>query len=100
MSLLCLRTDEEVGPLPPLSASLAAGFSGIVAAAASHCFDTAKSRAQCIVLPKVCRLLHVTCRMQFSNTFIPNHYCINDSTSSINADKLVCKEYFSCVNHT
>ncbi|KAJ4717645.1 Mitochondrial substrate carrier family protein [Melia azedarach] len=46
------RTDEEVGPLPPLSASLAAGFSGIVAAAASHCFDTAKSRAQCIVLPK------------------------------------------------
>ncbi|XP_055830947.1 mitochondrial arginine transporter BAC2 isoform X2 [Solanum dulcamara] len=46
------RSDEEVGPLSPLAVSLAAGFSGSVAAAASHCFDTAKSRSQCIVLPK------------------------------------------------
>lgn len=46
------RSDEEIGPLSPLSISLAAGFSGSVAAAASHCFDTAKSRSQCTVLPK------------------------------------------------
>ncbi|XP_022138932.1 uncharacterized protein LOC111009990 isoform X2 [Momordica charantia] len=46
------RSDEEVGPLSPLSVSLAAGFSGAVAAAASHGFDTAKSRSQCTVLPK------------------------------------------------
>ncbi|XP_009630365.1 mitochondrial arginine transporter BAC2 [Nicotiana tomentosiformis] len=46
------RSDEEIGPLSPLAVSLAAGFSGSVAAAASHGFDTAKSRSQCIVLPK------------------------------------------------
>ncbi|NP_001315547.1 mitochondrial substrate carrier family protein isoform X1 [Solanum lycopersicum] len=46
------RFDEEVGPLSPLAVSLAAGFSGSLAAAASHCFDTARSRSQCIVLPK------------------------------------------------
>ncbi|KAK4593591.1 hypothetical protein RGQ29_017630 [Quercus rubra] len=46
------RSDEEIGPLSPLAVSLAAGFSGSVAAAASHCFDTAKTRTQCIVLPK------------------------------------------------
>ncbi|XP_007031682.2 PREDICTED: mitochondrial arginine transporter BAC2 [Theobroma cacao] len=46
------RCDEEIGPLSPLAVSLAAGFSGSVAAAASHSFDTAKSRSQCIVLPK------------------------------------------------
>ncbi|XVE65618.1 hypothetical protein DITRI_Ditri08aG0014700 [Diplodiscus trichospermus] len=46
------RYDEEIGPLSPLAVSLAAGFSGSVAAAASHGFDTAKSRSQCIVLPK------------------------------------------------
>lgn len=51
------RSDEEIGPLPPLYVSLAAGFSGAVAAAASHCFDTAKNRSQSIVLPKVCYLL-------------------------------------------
>ncbi|XP_057495934.1 mitochondrial thiamine pyrophosphate carrier 1-like isoform X1 [Actinidia eriantha] len=45
-------TDEEVGPLSPLAISLSAGFSGSIAAAASHSFDTAKSRSQCIVLPK------------------------------------------------
>lgn len=39
--------------MSPLAVSLAAGFSGSVAAAASHSFDTAKSRSQCIVLPKV-----------------------------------------------
>lgn len=46
------RSDEEIGPLSPLAVSLAAGFSGTVAAAASHGFDTAKSRSQCVVLPK------------------------------------------------
>lgn len=46
------RTDEEIGPLSPLAVSLAAGFSGSLAAAASHAFDTAKSRSQCTVLPK------------------------------------------------
>lgn len=55
--MLSLRSDEEIGPLSPLGVSLAAGFSGSVAAAASHCFDTAKSRSQCVVLPKVCLLL-------------------------------------------
>ena len=53
MCLFLSRSDEEIGPLSPLAVSLAAGFSGSVAAAASHCFDTAKSRSQCIVLPKV-----------------------------------------------
>lgn len=46
------RSNEEVGPLSPLAVSISAGLSGAVAAAASHCFDTAKSRSQCIVLPK------------------------------------------------
>ncbi|KAK9292399.1 hypothetical protein L1049_020366 [Liquidambar formosana] len=46
------RFDEEIGPLSPLAVSLAAGFSGTIAAAASHGFDTAKSRSQCTVLPK------------------------------------------------
>ncbi|KAK1304996.1 UPF0426 protein [Acorus calamus] len=44
---------EDGGPVPPLMVSLAAGFSGSVAAAASHCFDTAKSRHDCSVLPKL-----------------------------------------------
>ncbi|WOL11791.1 hypothetical protein Cni_G20555 [Canna indica] len=43
---------DEVGPLSPLASSLAAGFSGMVAAAPSHLFDTAKTRSQCIVTPK------------------------------------------------
>ncbi|KAK2986933.1 hypothetical protein RJ640_009076 [Escallonia rubra] len=46
------RFAEEIGPLSPLYVSLAAGFSGSIAAAASHCFDTARTRSQCIVLPK------------------------------------------------
>ncbi|KAJ4963987.1 hypothetical protein NE237_023926 [Protea cynaroides] len=46
------RSIEEIGPMSPLAASLAAGASGSLAAAASHCFDTAKSRSQCTVLPK------------------------------------------------
>ncbi|RVW39551.1 hypothetical protein CK203_104867 [Vitis vinifera] len=49
---IALGSDDEIGPLSPLAVSLAAGFSGSVAAAASHSFDTAKSRSQCIVLPK------------------------------------------------
>lgn len=46
------RSDEEIDPLSPLTVSIAAGISGSIAAAASHCFDTAKSRSQCIVVPK------------------------------------------------
>ncbi|XP_068669199.1 mitochondrial tricarboxylate transporter 1 [Aristolochia californica] len=46
------RTKEDIGPTSPLASSLAAGFSGVVAAAASHCFDTAKTRSQAIVVPK------------------------------------------------
>ncbi|KAF9591133.1 hypothetical protein IFM89_002088 [Coptis chinensis] len=42
----------EIGMLSPWVASVAARLSGLVAIAASHCFDTAKSRSQCIVLPK------------------------------------------------
>ncbi|KVI10956.1 uncharacterized protein LOC112505650 [Cynara cardunculus var. scolymus] len=45
-------SDDDVGPLHPLAVSLAAGFSGSIAAAASHSFDTAKCRSQCLVLPK------------------------------------------------
>lgn len=60
MHFLCLRSDDEIGPLSPWAVSLAAGVSGSVAAAASHCFDTAKSRSQCIVLPKVCYLFLAT----------------------------------------
>ncbi|PHT65087.1 hypothetical protein T459_29512 [Capsicum annuum] len=45
-------SDEDVGPLSPLAVSLTAGFSGSLAAAASHGFDTAKSLSQCMVLPK------------------------------------------------
>eukprot|EP00262_Sarcandra_glabra_P000040 TRINITY_DN10045_c0_g1_i1.p1 TRINITY_DN10045_c0_g1~~TRINITY_DN10045_c0_g1_i1.p1 ORF type:complete len:291 (-),score=49.99 TRINITY_DN10045_c0_g1_i1:300-1172(-) len=46
------RSVEEIGPVSTLAASLVAGFSGSVAAAASHCFDTAKIRSQCVVIPK------------------------------------------------
>ncbi|CAN0825256.1 Mitochondrial arginine transporter BAC2 [Linum grandiflorum] len=46
------RFDDEIGPLSPLAVSAAAGFSGSIAAAASHGFDTAKCRFQCTVLPK------------------------------------------------
>ncbi|GFP87089.1 hypothetical protein PHJA_000852700, partial [Phtheirospermum japonicum] len=46
------RYDNEVGPLSPIALSLAAGVSGSFAAAASHGFDTTRSRSQCTVLPK------------------------------------------------
>ncbi|GMH29738.1 hypothetical protein Nepgr_031581 [Nepenthes gracilis] len=45
-------SDDDIGPLSPLEVSLAAGFSGSAAAAASHGFDTARCRSQCTVLPK------------------------------------------------
>lgn len=45
-------TIDEIGPLSPLAVSMAAGFSGAVAAAASHGFDTSRTRSQCVVLPK------------------------------------------------
>ncbi|KAF6164916.1 hypothetical protein GIB67_017119 [Kingdonia uniflora] len=46
------RYYEEIGPVSPFASSLAAGVSGSIAAAASHVFDTAKSRSQCTVTPK------------------------------------------------
>ncbi|XP_021735864.1 uncharacterized protein LOC110702463 [Chenopodium quinoa] len=46
------ETNDEIGPLSPLVVSLSAGFSGSMAAAASHGFDTSRTRSQCIVLPK------------------------------------------------
>lgn len=46
------RSINDVGPVSPLASSLAAGFSGAVAAAASHPLDTAKTRSHCVVLPK------------------------------------------------
>ncbi|TKY59531.1 Mitoferrin protein [Spatholobus suberectus] len=46
------RLNEEVGPLSPLTVSLTAGFSASVAGAASHGFDTTRSRSQCTVVPK------------------------------------------------
>lgn len=51
--LSLIRNLEEAGPVPPFASSVAAGFAGAVAAAASHTFDTAKSRSECIVVPKV-----------------------------------------------
>lgn len=46
------KSDEEIGAVSPLALSSAAGVSGSIAAMASHGFDTARSRSQCIVLPK------------------------------------------------
>ncbi|CAA0812420.1 Mitochondrial substrate carrier family protein [Striga hermonthica] len=54
------RYDYEVGPLSPIALSLAAGVSGSIAAAASHGFDTTRSRSQCTVLPK-----HLTMERKF-----------------------------------
>jgi hypothetical protein len=49
-----LRKLEEAGHVHPVASSVAAGLSGVVAAAASHTIDTAKSRSECNVVPKVC----------------------------------------------
>jgi hypothetical protein len=38
-----LRKLEEAGHVHPVASSVAAGLTGVVAAAASHTFDTAKS---------------------------------------------------------
>ncbi|XP_021863218.1 probable S-adenosylmethionine carrier 2, chloroplastic [Spinacia oleracea] len=46
------ETNDEIGPLSPLLVSMAAGCSGSMAAAASHGFDTSRTRSQCVVLPK------------------------------------------------
>ncbi|KAK9069553.1 hypothetical protein SSX86_011457 [Deinandra increscens subsp. villosa] len=59
-------SDEDIGPLHPLAVSLAAGFSGSIAAAASHSFDTAKCRSQCLVLPK-----YITMERQFLRWSLP-----------------------------
>lgn len=50
---MMFRYDTEAGPLSPIAVSLAAGVSGSLAGAASHGFDTTRSRSQCTVLPKV-----------------------------------------------
>ncbi|XLR30999.1 hypothetical protein S83_058899, partial [Arachis hypogaea] len=47
-----LNSDEEVGPLSPLFVSITTGLSALVAATASHAFDTTRTRSQCTVLPK------------------------------------------------
>ncbi|KAK1440309.1 hypothetical protein QVD17_06134 [Tagetes erecta] len=59
-------SDEDIGPLHPLAVSLAAGFSGSIAAAASHSFDTAKCRSQCLVLPK-----YITMERKFLRWSLP-----------------------------
>lgn len=46
------RSLEEVGPVSPIGLTVAAGFSGSLAAAVSHGFDTSRSRSQCTILPK------------------------------------------------
>ncbi|XP_031485913.1 uncharacterized protein LOC116254582 [Nymphaea colorata] len=46
------RFPEEISSISPIEASIAAGISGSIAAASSHSFDTAKSRSQCVVIPK------------------------------------------------
>lgn len=51
--LSLLRNIEDAGPVHPFASSVAAGIAGAVAAAASHSFDTAKSRSECTVVPKV-----------------------------------------------
>jgi hypothetical protein len=66
------RNLDEAGPVHPLASSLAAGFSGVVAAAASHTFDTAKSRSQCTVIPKV--LLYLTA-FELGAAFFPVCKC-------------------------
>ncbi|MCH89153.1 mitochondrial arginine transporter BAC2, partial [Trifolium medium] len=45
--------NQDIGPLSPLAVTLAAGFSGSVAAAASHGFDTARitSPSSCCMIP-------------------------------------------------
>ncbi|KAK1304995.1 hypothetical protein QJS10_CPB11g02372 [Acorus calamus] len=63
------RDIEDSGPVPPLMVSLAAGFSGSVAAAASHCFDTAKSRHDCSVLPK-----YITMEWKFLGWKLPGSW--------------------------
>ncbi|XLR27319.1 hypothetical protein S83_055219, partial [Arachis hypogaea] len=45
-------SDEEVDPLSPLFVSITAGLSALVTTAASHAFDTTRTRSQCTVLPK------------------------------------------------
>ncbi|WZY93043.1 hypothetical protein YC2023_065372 [Brassica napus] len=64
MILLSFSSEEEVGPLSPVAVSIAAGFSGAIAAAASHSFDTARTRAQCVILPK---RIHVVQQMNPRN---------------------------------
>lgn len=105
--VVSLRYDEEIGPLSPLAVSLAAGFSGSVAAAASHGFDTAKSRSQCTVLPKVFLLLGITLPLM---TALACWLCSSSLTFAVSFpyNQLLCKvflfsylliyllRYFSC----
>lgn len=63
--MLLFRSIDDVGPASPLASSLAAGFSGAIAAALSHSFDTAKTRSQCIVIPKVLLCTRYFCTSPF-----------------------------------
>eukprot|EP00249_Psilotum_nudum_P012588 c23871_g1_i1 orf=184-1323(+) len=46
------RSLEDLAPLSPLQLSTTAGIAASIAATASHCFDTVKSRSQGAVMPK------------------------------------------------
>ncbi|KAG2315154.1 hypothetical protein Bca52824_018276 [Brassica carinata] len=46
LNLYFLLFSEEVGPLVPVAISIAAGFSGNIAAAASNSFDTARTHSE------------------------------------------------------
>jgi len=52
---LCVmsRSLEDIDPLTPWQLSVTAGLAASVAAVASHPMDTAKTRSQATVLPKV-----------------------------------------------
>ncbi|KAG0460759.1 hypothetical protein HPP92_020624 [Vanilla planifolia] len=64
------RSISEAGPVSPLASSIAAGFSGAVAAAASHSFDTAKTRSQCVVVPKYIHMERKLLRWQAPGIWI------------------------------
>ncbi|XP_040378862.1 mitochondrial tricarboxylate transporter 1 [Oryza brachyantha] len=74
---------EEAGPLSPFASSLAAGFSGVVAAAASHTFDTAKSRSECAVIPKYIAMERRLLKWKPPGTWIERKTGISPANRSI-----------------
>ncbi|OEL36499.1 hypothetical protein BAE44_0002480 [Dichanthelium oligosanthes] len=77
------RNIEEAGPVHPFASSVAAGFAGAVAAAASHTFDTAKSRSECTVVPK-----YITMERKFLKWKVPGTW-IERKTGISPADRNV-----------